>query len=775
VHTITQQHAATCVLAGLLLAGALPPATAKPRPPSSDPAHGLIERVETELVLIEAYVTDRTGRPIENLTADDFTLVVDGNVSPIASFEFVRLPDTVAEPAGVVTAGAEAAPPAAGRARRFILFFDDATSDPQGLTAARHAAEELLATAFTPSDEVALATYDTGLRLLHDFTTDRDALRGALDDSGAGARRISALYTERRAQKEEIEGMLEELKQNATAAEIAANASPMRNMQSRPTQETHGRGRSMSGGAGTGSTQGGAGVTSLQNQQKQAMQQEIDDSLRRVKFLAITYASDETRILRGLLRALGVLVDSLSAWPGHKTLVFMGDGIPENASVPYVDAILKVQPDMIFATRAQTFTLAQDVNALRRAAAAAGVTIHTLRTAGLAAGTEEEMKTAYGMTNTIAALALGTGGLRGQTNDLLAELRDVEHASRSYYVLGYSPAGPADGAFHPVQVRCRRPKSQVRSRAGFVRYAPAEARERTIKAAHVLPDLYRDLPIDLSVAPGPVTKSDRVVDLVVHVPTGAVLFLPEEGGRTAAHLAVGLVALDEHGKETLRAARAMRVTRLPVADIAGGIEIYARARLPDREQSVTAVVRDDAAGVVGAARATLHGSETQPDVIQGLSLYSPGESSLWIEMPIVGKDGDAAGDGAATDHHLVGPALKSTFEPGESAVLGFRRPEPKAGPDAKPGPAPGLVVVIRRGGEIVRSLSIDPPGAGAHPTVKVPLPVQGLAPGDYTVAVEERVERDLVDRATVPLRIREVAAAAAAGPAALAPVSPPNP
>jgi len=775
VHTTRRQRTASLFLAVLLSAGALPPATAKPRAPTPDLSHGLVERVETELVLIEAYVTDKNGRPIENLTADDFTLVVDGKASPIASFEFVRLPDAGADLPGAVAAEADAAPPAAGRARRFVLFFDDGTSDPQGLAAARHAAEDLLASGFTPSDEVALATYDTGLRLLHDFTTDRDALRRSLDDSLGGARRISTLYTERRAQKAEIDRMLEELKQNATAAGMAYNASPARNFKSNPGQENQG-GRSMSDGStGGGSTQGVAGVTSLQSQQQQAVAQEMDDTLRRLKFLAITYASDETRILRGLLRSLGVLVDSLAAWPGHKTLVFMGDGIPENAAVPYVDAILKVQPDMVFATRAQTFTLAHDVDALRRAAAAAGVTIHTLRTAGLAAGTEAEMKTAYGMTNTIAALALGTGGLRGQSNDLLAELRDVEHASRSYYVLGYSPTGPADGAFHFVQVRCRRPKSHVRSRAGFVRYSPAEARERTIQAAHVLPDLYRDLPIDLSVAPGPVTKSERVVDLVVHVPTGAVLFLPEEGGRTAAHLAVGLVALDEHGKETLRAARAMRVARLPVADIAGGIEIYARARLPDREQSVTAVVRDDAAGVVGAARATLHGSETQSDAIQGLSLYSPGESSLWIEMAIDGKDGGegegrtgdgAAGDGAATGHHLVGPALKSTFEPGESAVLGFRRPEAKAGPAA------GLVVLIRRGEEIVRSLSIDPPGAGARPTVKVALPVQGLAPGDYTVAVQERVEGAPIERATVPLRIRELSGVAPPGPA---PVSPPNP
>jgi hypothetical protein len=69
-----------------------------------------------------------------------------------------------------------------------------------------------------------------------------------------------------------------------------------------------------------------------------------------------------------------------------------------------------------------------------------------------------------------------------------------------------------------------------------------------------------------------------------------------------------------------RARCAARGCRMPTRPAASR---STRARLPDREQSVTAVVRDDAAGVVGAARATLLGPESGPDVMQGLSLYSP--------------------------------------------------------------------------------------------------------------------------------------------------------
>ena len=48
----------------------------------------LVERATVEMVLIEAYVSDGQGRPIEGLAPNDFVLMVDGHVRPISSLEF---------------------------------------------------------------------------------------------------------------------------------------------------------------------------------------------------------------------------------------------------------------------------------------------------------------------------------------------------------------------------------------------------------------------------------------------------------------------------------------------------------------------------------------------------------------------------------------------------------------------------------------------------------------------------------------------------------------
>ena len=69
----------------MVLAGAFVSRGFPAPPPSSS---GLSERATVELVLIEVYVTDGRGRPIRDLTTDDFALMVDGHAKPIHSLEF---------------------------------------------------------------------------------------------------------------------------------------------------------------------------------------------------------------------------------------------------------------------------------------------------------------------------------------------------------------------------------------------------------------------------------------------------------------------------------------------------------------------------------------------------------------------------------------------------------------------------------------------------------------------------------------------------------------
>src|SRR5439155_9973462 len=182
------------------------------------------------------------------------------------------------------------------------------------------------------------------------------------------------------------------------------------------------------------------------------------------------------------------------------------------------------------------------------------------------------------------------------------------------------------------------------------------------------PELFPDLGVEISAVPGPAGGTARIYDLVLHVPPGRAVFVPQQGGATA-RLESGFVAIDESLRETVRAAREARIT---LTDAAAqdrlGIDFYSRIRVPPDAQTITAVVSDRTAGTFGAARLKLPAAARAPETL-GLSIYSMTEKSLWVEIP-AGRATTPSDDAAA--EYAVGPALKTTFTVGEPLACGFR-------------------------------------------------------------------------------------------------------
>ena len=709
------------ILCGLLIA---PPPRATPGGPDKPRPAGtpgpLVERAVSELILIETYVNDSRGRPLAGLTADDFVLIVDGHKSPIASFEYrtIGLPLAGAETADRTTIPGQAVR-AAGLPRRFMLFFEDGASQPAGLTAARRAAQRFLATGLEPSDQVGIAAYDMDLRILRDFTTDREALRRTIDQSLHEARRLSDFAAEQQKHDEEIGRLLTEIKQMGEVRELGGRA-----RSSATPQEKSRSGRPFPPAAAA--------------------------LVKQARMLAASYGLEEAPRLRGVLRALRTLTDSIAAWGGYKAIIYMGDGLSENPALPYVQRVLAVvQDDGVFSRVAQS-SLASDLQELLQAAAAAGVTIDTLQTRGLEAGSAREMEAARRRSNSLESIALASGGLSSSSNDFLKALHDFEADSRGYYILGYVPGGPADGRLHSVQVQCRkRDARRVRCRRGFVRLDPKEAHERAILAAYTVPEMYPQMDIGLSAVAGPASPSGRVMDLVVHVPGDRILFRPE-AGKPTAHLEVGVVALDVARKETVQSSRALTISLSPEHGRPGevGVNLVDRVRLPAGTQSITAVVYDDAAGLVGGTRLTLAPDTSSMSHVLGLSIYSLSDKSVWIEVP----EGPAHGAADPSMEYRIGPALKAGYAPGEPLVCGFRMPERTVG-------GTGFRIAIRQGDNLLKTVGVEAPAAGSDGKVHVPLPVDEFLTGEYTVVVQEILPAGPVDRGIAALSIRPAEAA----------------
>jgi VWFA-related protein len=163
--------------------------------------------VTSRLVVVNVAVKDKDGGPVEGLKASDFTITEDGKPQQIKVFEYQRLEDTAPPAPALKTreaatekqapaapAANQIAPAKAGEVkykdrRLLVMFFDQAGMPVADQFRAQQAAVRFLQTRITQSDLVAVLSYATDLRVLQDFTDDRDrllqVLRGlAIGDTG---------------------------------------------------------------------------------------------------------------------------------------------------------------------------------------------------------------------------------------------------------------------------------------------------------------------------------------------------------------------------------------------------------------------------------------------------------------------------------------------------------------------------------------------------------------------------------------------------------------
>ncbi|MGH9674590.1 MAG: VWA domain-containing protein, partial [Bryobacteraceae bacterium] len=167
-----------------------------PRPSGPDTP---IFRTTTNLVVVDVFVRDRSGKGIPNLKKEDFVVLEDGKPQQITIFDFQRLdgvapPPAPAEPARTTPTPQQMITSASPgkvqyRDRRLIvLFFDMSAMPPADQIRAQKAALKFIGEQMTPADMVAVMSFATALKVELDFTGDRDRLIEAIKAfNGEGA------------------------------------------------------------------------------------------------------------------------------------------------------------------------------------------------------------------------------------------------------------------------------------------------------------------------------------------------------------------------------------------------------------------------------------------------------------------------------------------------------------------------------------------------------------------------------------------------------------
>ena len=131
----------------------------------------LVESIEVRVVNVDVVVTDRDGRPVTGLTANDFEILEDKRQQAITNFSEIR----------DGRAAQEETSQAAVKPRHFILFVDNRAMHPvlrKHVTSELH---EFLDAQVRPTDQATVISWDRVLNIVAPLTSNKSVLHAALD------------------------------------------------------------------------------------------------------------------------------------------------------------------------------------------------------------------------------------------------------------------------------------------------------------------------------------------------------------------------------------------------------------------------------------------------------------------------------------------------------------------------------------------------------------------------------------------------------------------
>lgn len=164
------------------------PAPQRPQPTDDDDD---VVRITTSLVQTDVVVTDKDGKPVTDLKAEDFEILENSKPQTITNFSYVAMAPTPVPGSPTPTptprdkAGVPPPPPARLRPeqvrRAIALVVDDLRMSHEGVHAARQALRKYVDEQVQQGDLVAIIRTSAGIGALQQFTNDRQQLYAAIE------------------------------------------------------------------------------------------------------------------------------------------------------------------------------------------------------------------------------------------------------------------------------------------------------------------------------------------------------------------------------------------------------------------------------------------------------------------------------------------------------------------------------------------------------------------------------------------------------------------
>lgn len=154
--------------------------------PLAAQAPALQEKVDVNLVLVDVTVTDRKGNQILGLDKNDFVIREGDDEQKVDSVDYFTNRRLLDSPESKAAFKVERV-----REERNFIFFFHKPLDPSfapdfrsELLRARRAAEEFVDEKMLPKDRVAIAGFDARLKIFTDLTSDKNAVKRAIEEVG---------------------------------------------------------------------------------------------------------------------------------------------------------------------------------------------------------------------------------------------------------------------------------------------------------------------------------------------------------------------------------------------------------------------------------------------------------------------------------------------------------------------------------------------------------------------------------------------------------------
>lgn len=612
-------------------------------------------RVRTNLVELSAVVTDKSGRAVENLTADDFELKENERPQQISFFSIERVgggaqsSQLASSNAGIASSSpsspssspSSSSPSSTSPAivgRTVVLFVDALHLTPSGLMNVKKALTRFVETQMTEGDLAAVVSTGASGGLLGQFTRDRQLLRAAIERLSPQSVQTPSFFTPYLAaqvvREDNMDGEAITLAARIVRAESGINAIA-------PSPDN------------------------------------LPDYPQRVfaRQQAPAILAEAAQRRRASMSALKAVVDRVAQLPGQRLVAYFAEGFSMSGErgEPVTDEI-----DAVTSRAARSGVVIYSVDAHGLAANpifdvsagdfSAGANVSALMSSYLASAVTESQ-------NGMNALARDTGGEPFfNTNDINRALARALEENRVYYRIAYhSPEGD-EAKFRRVSLRVKNHADyKVRTQRGYRVEPEAEAAtasltpQQKLVRAMLSPLPSSAIPVDATAGFYAGAADEAQVSFRAHVEGSRLDYQAQPNNAARVELEIITIVYDLAGRvvtsfpetfKTTLTARGVELTKLY------GIDSVKRLSLKPGLYQIRVGVREPSTERVGTSSVVVE----VPDLTRGkLSL-----SSIFLRADSSqpdATDAKSASDATATRDQ----SMRAQFRQG---VQVFRRGEP---------------------------------------------------------------------------------------------------